>query len=147
MKKPIEPNQEDCCNSGCNPCIFDVYEQQLKLYESQVNSETICPVINAISLLEYTKFYVVKNIDLMNEHKLILFNELKTTRDVKKVIWTPGDHFLFKYVSKEINCTRAYTPVTVKLDQEKHDFAILVKRYVNGLVSNHLFNLSKGFLI
>ncbi|VVC92350.1 unnamed protein product, partial [Leptidea sinapis] len=23
MEEPIEPSKDDCCNNGCNPCIFD----------------------------------------------------------------------------------------------------------------------------
>ncbi|CAB3243841.1 unnamed protein product [Arctia plantaginis] len=38
MEKPVEPNKEDCCNSGCNPCIFDIYEKQLKIYEQYLQN-------------------------------------------------------------------------------------------------------------
>ncbi|XP_050685664.1 uncharacterized protein LOC126980114 [Leptidea sinapis] len=31
MEEPIEPSKDDCCNNGCNPCIFDVYDMQMKL--------------------------------------------------------------------------------------------------------------------
>jgi hypothetical protein len=30
---PAEPALEDCCRSGCNPCVFDLYEQALERYE------------------------------------------------------------------------------------------------------------------
>jgi hypothetical protein len=30
---PCEPALEDCCRSGCNPCVFDLYEQALERYE------------------------------------------------------------------------------------------------------------------
>lgn len=29
---PIEPALEDCCQSGCNPCIFDIYQDALERY-------------------------------------------------------------------------------------------------------------------
>ncbi|KOB59020.1 putative cytochrome b5 reductase 3-like protein, partial [Operophtera brumata] len=144
MKKPTEPKQEDCCNSGCNPCIFDVYEKQLQLYESfKESGKTDSALANAISQLDYTAFYVENSIDLMNEHRLILFKQCNTSSDAERVVWNPGDHFLFKYLSKELNCTRAYTPVRIKI-KEKYDFAILVKRYLNGVVSNHLCDLNIG---
>lgn len=146
MKKPTEPKQEDCCNSGCNPCIFDVYEKQLQLYEAHKESgETGCLLENAISQLDYTVFFVENNIDLMNEHRLILFKHHNTFSNAKQVVWTPGDHFLLKYLSKEHNCTRAYTPVQIKIkDMEKYDFAILVRRYISGVVSNYLCDLNIG---
>jgi hypothetical protein len=30
---PRQPGLEDCCLSGCNPCVFDLYEQALERYE------------------------------------------------------------------------------------------------------------------
>lgn len=29
-RKPFPPDNEDCCGSGCVPCVFDVYEDNLK---------------------------------------------------------------------------------------------------------------------
>ncbi|EJL90045.1 Oxidoreductase-like protein [Herbaspirillum sp. CF444] len=29
---PIEPALEDCCQSGCDPCIFDIYQDALERY-------------------------------------------------------------------------------------------------------------------
>lgn len=30
---PVEPALEDCCGSGCVPCIFDIYEQERERYQ------------------------------------------------------------------------------------------------------------------
>lgn len=30
---PSPPELEDCCRSGCNPCVFDLYEAELERYE------------------------------------------------------------------------------------------------------------------
>lgn len=30
---PVRPELEDCCLSGCSPCIFDLYEQALQRYQ------------------------------------------------------------------------------------------------------------------
>jgi hypothetical protein len=30
---PRQPGLEDCCLSGCNPCVFELYEQALERYE------------------------------------------------------------------------------------------------------------------
>ncbi|WP_407671021.1 oxidoreductase-like domain-containing protein [Paraburkholderia sartisoli] len=29
---PTQPELEDCCGSGCDPCIFDIYEAALERY-------------------------------------------------------------------------------------------------------------------
>jgi hypothetical protein len=33
---PIAPELEDCCRSGCHPCIFDLYEEALARYEAEL---------------------------------------------------------------------------------------------------------------
>ncbi|HEU4850762.1 MAG TPA: oxidoreductase-like domain-containing protein [Telluria sp.] len=33
---PVRPELEDCCLSGCNPCIFDLYEEALQRYREQL---------------------------------------------------------------------------------------------------------------
>jgi hypothetical protein len=30
---PVEPDLEDCCRSGCVPCVFDLYADALERYE------------------------------------------------------------------------------------------------------------------
>jgi hypothetical protein len=30
---PVRPELEDCCRSGCTPCVFDLYEEALERYE------------------------------------------------------------------------------------------------------------------
>ena len=34
--RPRQPEAEDCCGSGCDPCIFDLYEDALQRWEAQV---------------------------------------------------------------------------------------------------------------
>jgi hypothetical protein len=31
---PVQPELEDCCHSGCNPCVFDLYDEALERYHS-----------------------------------------------------------------------------------------------------------------
>jgi hypothetical protein len=31
---PVQPDLEDCCHSGCNPCVFDLYDAALERYQS-----------------------------------------------------------------------------------------------------------------
>lgn len=145
MKPPVEPNKEDCCNSGCNPCIFDVFENQLKLYQQFIESGTEPPndlSENGISQTEYTEYQLIKAIEICDSHKLLLFKSISV--NYKKVRWKPGDHFLLRYISKELCCTKAYTPIKQKDCAKDHDFAIILKVYCDGLVSNYLGNLQEG---
>jgi hypothetical protein len=34
MQPPVAPELEDCCRSGCTPCVFDLYEAALERYEA-----------------------------------------------------------------------------------------------------------------
>lgn len=36
--KPEEPLTSDCCGSGCTPCIFDIYEEDLRKWELECKS-------------------------------------------------------------------------------------------------------------
>ena len=29
---PEQPDDSECCRSGCDPCIFDLYQQELEAY-------------------------------------------------------------------------------------------------------------------
>ncbi|CAG9785217.1 unnamed protein product [Diatraea saccharalis] len=147
MMEPVEPNKEDCCNSGCNPCIFDVYEKQLLLYKRFLRGDKIVkPVRNAISQLSYAKFSLTKSVKVSNVHKLLLFQQTLLDNN-SEVHWNPGDHFLLKYTDDFNNCSRAFSPLKPSLccddkhEMENNDFAIIVKKYDNGIVSNYLYNL------
>lgn len=32
---PLKPEDGDCCGSGCVPCVFDIYEQDLKIWKQE----------------------------------------------------------------------------------------------------------------
>jgi cytochrome-b5 reductase len=32
---PLQPDNGDCCGSGCVPCVFDIYEQDLKIWKQE----------------------------------------------------------------------------------------------------------------
>ncbi|MFM0295754.1 MULTISPECIES: oxidoreductase-like domain-containing protein [Paraburkholderia] len=31
---PVPPDLDDCCHSGCNPCVFDRYDEALERYRA-----------------------------------------------------------------------------------------------------------------
>ncbi|NPT35601.1 hypothetical protein GNZ11_13915 [Paraburkholderia xenovorans] len=31
---PVQPDLDDCCHSGCNPCVFDRYDEALERYRT-----------------------------------------------------------------------------------------------------------------
>ncbi|XP_047506485.1 NADH-cytochrome b5 reductase-like [Pieris napi] len=141
MKAPVEPSKEDCCNSGCNPCIYDVYEKQLKLYDKYKNSHNVPTDLKPNGILqgEYTSFVATNVLILCKSHKLIKFKKKDSGH---RVFWKVGEHFYILFKKDSQKCSRAYTPI--KPNEDDCDFEIIVKVYENGLVSNHLYNLVKG---
>ena len=37
IKKPIEPNKNSCCGDSCPNCVWSVYFDELKKYNTEVN--------------------------------------------------------------------------------------------------------------
>jgi hypothetical protein len=37
-EQPVRPSTNDCCGGGCNPCIFDLYEEMLQRYEAELQA-------------------------------------------------------------------------------------------------------------
>ncbi len=35
--KPSEPEESECCGTGCKPCVMDIYEEKLNDYEDKIN--------------------------------------------------------------------------------------------------------------
>lgn len=35
---PPQPDIDDCCRSGCTPCVFDLYEEALDRYHAQLKA-------------------------------------------------------------------------------------------------------------
>jgi hypothetical protein len=35
---PVRPDIADCCRSGCTPCVFDLYEEALERYRTELKA-------------------------------------------------------------------------------------------------------------
>ncbi len=35
---PYEPALEECCGNGCEPCIFDIYNEALRQYRTDLKA-------------------------------------------------------------------------------------------------------------
>ncbi|KOC63078.1 hypothetical protein WH47_03873 [Habropoda laboriosa] len=66
--RPVTPSEEDCCHSGCDPCIFDVHKKLLEEYEKKgkQNVQTQKKK-NILNLYSYKNFVVV-NMDETSEY-------------------------------------------------------------------------------
>jgi hypothetical protein len=35
---PTRPDADDCCRSGCDPCVFDLYAEALERYRADLHA-------------------------------------------------------------------------------------------------------------
>uniref|UniRef100_A0A1B6E0U1 NADH-cytochrome b5 reductase n=1 Tax=Clastoptera arizonana TaxID=38151 RepID=A0A1B6E0U1_9HEMI len=54
LGKPERPDNSDCCNTGCNPCVFDLYEKHIKEWQQRLNQNATDN--KRFDLLSDTKF-------------------------------------------------------------------------------------------
>ncbi len=40
LEKPTPPADSECCESGCTPCVWDTYYEELRLWREQEISVT-----------------------------------------------------------------------------------------------------------
>ena len=36
-RRPNEPGPDDCCGTGCDPCVFDVYDNKMEKFEEKMS--------------------------------------------------------------------------------------------------------------
>lgn len=140
MEPPQRPNESDCCGSGCTPCIFDVYEEQLKKYEKNKALGVVTVVTNeknCISQTSYTSFVCVGRKQHTKNCYIFTFRSENSDCVLR---YNAGQHFLLRGVDGKF--TRAYTPIPPKNDD--YSFNVLVKLYENGAMSGFFKNLNVG---
>lgn len=147
----LEPNKSECCGSGCNPCIFDVYEKQLK---KQTANDSSPNKNNCISTTSYSIF-ILTNIENDSSNSFIYTFKYKKKhfeqeidKDDEEIVFQAGQHFLLRGTTDNENentnkyFTRAYTPILDSNLQDKKCFKVLIKLYDNGLMSNYIKTLN-----
>ncbi|XP_018574216.1 NADH-cytochrome b5 reductase-like [Anoplophora glabripennis] len=145
MEPPIEPDESDCCNSGCNPCILDVYEEQLRKYKQRTSS--LITKNNCISLTSYAIFKLINIEKHWKQTFLFTFEYCGPQKGEPKVdaslLYKPGQHFLMKGKTYDEEFTRAYTPIPIE-NQSDLQFTTLIKLYEYGVMSRYLKKISIG---
>ncbi|CAG9862180.1 unnamed protein product [Phyllotreta striolata] len=141
MEPPIKPDETDCCNSGCNPCILDSYEEQLKKYkqrlerdQNDLNRFKNCLITTAYSI------FSVRNIQRESADALLITFEfkklLKSNIETDRVMYNPGQYFMLKNGEYQ----KPYTPVPIHVSNPLQ-FTVLVKLYESGRMSRYIRKL------
>ncbi|XP_002731243.2 NADH-cytochrome b5 reductase-like [Saccoglossus kowalevskii] len=139
-EKPSEPLPSDCCGTGCVPCVFDLYEEDLKLWEEKtkqgpvqaVQCDTQDDVEPAISPAQYTSFVIDSITNVSSDSKIYRFK----IPGNKSFGLNIGQHLILRgEVNGEV-ITRQYTPIST-LDLIGY-FDVLIKIYQNGKMSSYI---------
>ncbi|KAI4454786.1 nadh-cytochrome b5 reductase [Holotrichia oblita] len=155
MEEPTPPDESDCCNSGCNPCILDVYEEQLRKYKANKADLLHKKGKNCISQTTYTIFKCIERIRHTDNSYLFIFEYYKPYRESTMdsndrfnedlhLNYKPGQHFLLRTPEKYYeHFTRAYTPIPFD-NLTPLSFCVLIKLYEGGIMSRYLRNIDVG---
>ncbi|XP_064644052.1 NADH-cytochrome b5 reductase-like [Lineus longissimus] len=147
--KPEEPSQADCCGTGCIPCVFDIYDQELKLWEedcrkvmegaSITKEETEADSSDSVlSLTEYRPFAIQSISVISHDTKLYRFS-LPTNGCLGLQV---GQHIIMRSRGLPSTVTRQYTPVScVSL---RGSFDVLIKVYPKGKMSQYVKDWKVG---
>ena len=78
--KPLPPLPDDCCGQGCVPCVNDIYDTELKIWEKEVAQKSSKPVIN-------------------NETDLtqVIFRDIYSDFKIKEILPVIGNTFIYRF--------------------------------------------------
>ena len=154
--KPIPPLPEDCCGQGCNPCVNDIYDEELKLWENESSqvigiqtgqSESLQNKMffKIISRDTYTAFILKEVIPVTDDTSIYRFAlpfPNACLLDGKNI----GQHLIIRLTllkitecgcqgeSKDGSITRQYT--ILSSPSTRGHFDIMIKLYNIGQASN-----------
>lgn len=162
---PEKPLPSDCCNSGCTPCILDVYDNLLKQWEDECNrlksgatGYDLKKIVNvpAISQTKYSSFRITLIKPLTSDTSMFRFQAVKKDSDeiyrdlITKLDIKPSQYLILQgkdtVEGKETNFTRAYTPISKGTLSLQGCFDVVIKMYPEGKMSKYLQKLVVGDL-
>ncbi|KAG3283233.1 NADH-cytochrome b5 reductase-like isoform X1 [Ictidomys tridecemlineatus] len=135
--RPVEPLPSQCCGSGCSPCVFDLYHQDLARWEAARAS-------NDRSLLSGKQSQSCPSKLSPETFLAFCISALdKLTKDTYHVRFAlpgnsqlslhPGQHLILRGIVDDLEIQRAYTPISPA--NAKGYFEVLIKCYQTGLMS------------
>ncbi|XP_060551467.1 NADH-cytochrome b5 reductase-like [Ruditapes philippinarum] len=143
--KPERPLDSDCCGQGCDPCILDIYAEEIKIWEEECRQflagEKLCkkltlqvkeesgPVLKPSEYNNFTIESVEKETGDSYRYRFKLPNGASLGLQAGQHVVVRGD------VSREI-ITRQYTPVSDT--GAKSFFELLIKIYETGRMSQYV---------
>ena len=124
--KPIPPLPEDCCGQGCCPCVNDIYEAELKLWEKSIANDTLNRGANDTGVEESIS------------QKDVIFCDSYSTFKIKEILPVTENTMIYRFSLPHSNiCLLAE-----RCDIGKH----VVLRVPVPVIDGHSTNLSGGYV-
>nr|XP_039251682.1 NADH-cytochrome b5 reductase-like isoform X1 [Styela clava] len=144
---PTKPDESDCCGSGCRRCVFDVYEEEYKIWERRIegNEEngvggteeaTLCPD-------KYTDLRIQK-MDRVNTNTFVYHLSEQSGKQIQFKM-DIGQHVIIKSNFGEEYITRPFTPV--QMTEFDKNLTLVIKLYKNGKMSSVVSDWKVGDLV
>ncbi|XP_029673964.1 NADH-cytochrome b5 reductase-like isoform X1 [Formica exsecta] len=138
--RPKTPMNEDCCGSGCTPCVFDVHKTLLKEWKSKKTQNVKVETNNnLLSLLSYKVFIITDVFETSEDYFLVHLKYPECKIENVGLHLEPGQHVILHSWCK----SRPYTPISWTCNS----LVLLVKLYKQGEFSSRLKNASIGSAI
>ncbi|KAM3914394.1 NADH-cytochrome b5 reductase-like [Leptodactylus fuscus] len=144
--KPVEPTPAQCCGSGCTPCIYDLYQAELEVWQRA--KERGDP--NLLRKNKVESHNVLLSPETFTDFQLCSVE--RETEDTSRYRFQlpPGEslglklgqHLVLRGLVDGVEVQRAYTPVS-SVDVKGH-FEVLIKVYEHGLMSQYIRRWRQG---
>lgn len=143
---PEKPLDSDCCGTGCIPCVFDIYEEEVKKWKVECykiktgkNSDAqLGDCDEALCTSEFRSFVLESITKLTGDSCIYRFN----IPGNKKLGIKIGQHLIMSGKCDGKAITRQYTPISPT--HCSGFFDVLIKVYLDGKMSSYVKTLQVG---
>ena len=127
--KPIKPFDWQCCGQGCRPCVFDVYEEELSIWQKKSQRDEVSFLQLDMSTDDYTNCEITRLESHCLDTYLFHFQLPKNT----KLTFKAGQHVIAKENVDSGSISRPYT--VISQPGTVNQFSLLIKTYQLGAMS------------
>ena len=133
--KPKEPKESECCGSGCQICIFDLYELDLKRWRSKckaisTNQIKVAATVPIISIYQFKAFSITE-VEIISESIKLFHFEIPNGESLGLMC---GQHLMARCITSDGGYViRPYTPVSSR--KKEGSFQVAIKIYPDGAMS------------
>lgn len=137
---PVRPDAADCCGNGCRRCVFDTYEEEMKIWEKQQKGQNV-KVPDTQCLLNpdsYVELVIVKIQKLNSCTYMYTMVDVNSESSSTQALCNLelGQHVIIMVETNEMEWTsRPYTPVSTEQEEMNGICKIAIKLYDEGKMS------------